>query len=427
MPVFFKSIPAALTAAALLSAPAYTAAAETTAAIPRPAFPATIPQGMTVDAKLAAGLHFAAPKANLDILPMPTAEPTEITIMGEAAATEEQMLSYLLHRNPKPKLTGTPEELVHAYYEEAEHEGVCADVALAQAFKETGFFAYGGDVDWKQNNFCGLGATGGGAKGLSFPNIRTGARAHIQHLLAYSRTERPRVAIVDPRYDLIRTNRPDIYGQLTRWTQLNGVWAVPGKNYGQEILMIRDAAHAPDGSDAALRAANAHLMQAGDADNYIYRGLVYLHRADYAEALADFTAAQKRNTKRSEPYLGIALAHTGAGNVKEAHRAYEVYLKISPDDAATLHNYGLTLLAENSPAKAVAPLRDAIRRAPQNADSYSALAVALIHTKDYAGAWKALTDGAAIAPTNTDILINQILLQACLKDADDKKHGKKKK
>ena len=425
MPVFFKSIPAALAAAALLAAPAYTAAAETTAAIPRPAFPSSIPQGMSVDAKLAAGLQFALPAANPDILRMPLPDPTEVTIAGEAAATEEQMLAYLLRRNPQPKLTGTPEELVRAYYEEAEHEGVRADVALAQAFKETGFFAYGGDVDWKQNNFCGLGATGNGVKGLSFPDIRTGARAHIQHLLAYSRTERPRVAIVDPRYDLIRTNRPDIYGQLTRWTQLNGVWAVPGKNYGQELLMIRDAAHAPDGSDAALRAANAHIMQAADADGYIYRGLVYLHRSAYDEALADFTAAQKRNTKRSEPYLGIALAHTGAGNIKEARRAYEVYLKTSPDDAAALHNYGLMLLAENNAAKAVTPLRDAIRRAPQNADSYSALAVALIHTKDYEGAWSTLADGAAIAPANTDILINQILLQACLKDAD-RNHGKKK-
>lgn len=421
MPVFFKFMPAALAAAALLSAPAYTAAAETTNAIPRPAIPSSIPQGMTVDVKLAAGLHFVLPAANPDILRMPPPDPTEITIAGEAMATEEQMLAYLLRRNPKPKLTGTPEELVHAYYEESEHEGVRADVALAQAFKETGFFAYGGDVDWKQNNFCGLGATGNGAKGLSFPDIRTGARAHIQHLLAYSRTERPRVAIVDPRYDLIRTNRPDIYGQLTRWTQLNGVWAVPGKNYGQEILMIRDAAHAPDGSDAALHAANAHLMQAADADGYIYRGLVYLHRNAYDEALADFTAAQKRNTKRTEPYLGIALTHAGAGNVKEARRAYEVYLKLVPDDAAALHNYGLALLAENNAAKAVTPLRDAIRRAPTNAASYSALAVALIQTKDYAGAWSTLADGAAIAPANTDILINQILLQACLKDVGNKK------
>ena len=422
-----KKIPAILSASALLCiAPIHAAPPpDPGPMILRPTFPDTIPQGTTVDATLAAEIHFALPAANLDILKMPTTEPTEVTIAGEATATEEQMLAYLLRRNPNPKLTGTPEELVHAYYEEAEHEGVRADVALAQALKETGCFAYGGDVDWKQNNFCGLGATGGGVKGLSFPDMRTGARAHIQHLLAYSRKERPTNPVVDPRYDLIRRNRPDIYGQLTRWTDLNGVWAVPGRNYGQEILIIRDAARAPDGSDASLRAANAHIMQAGDADNYIYRGLVYLHRGSYAEALDDFKAAHKRNTKRTEPYLGIALAHAGAGNVKEARRAYEVYLKVAPDDAAALYNYGLTLLAENSPAKAVAPLRDAIRRAPQNADSYSALAVALIRTKDYTGAWKALADGAAIAPTNIDILVNQILLQACLKDAGGERHKKK--
>ena len=420
-----RNTAAACAAAILLCAPSLTGAAETTVPIPRPAFPVTIPQGMTVDAKLAAALPFISPAADSDILPLPVPAPASVTIAGEATATEEQMLAYLLRRNPKPKLTGTPEELVHAYYEEAEHEGVRPDLALAQAFKETGFFAYGGDVDWRQNNFCGLGATGNGAKGLSFPDIRTGARAHIQHLLAYSRKERPTKPIVDPRYDLIRTNRPDIYGRLTRWTDLNGVWAVPGKNYGQEIIVIRDRARQPDGSDVSLHAANAHIMQAGDADGYIYRGLVYLHRSAYAEALDDFTAAQKRNTKRTEPYLGIALAHAGAGNIKEARRAYEVYLKIAPDDAAALHNYGLVLLAENNPAKAAAALRDAIRRAPTNANSYSALAVALIRTKDYTGAWNTLADGAAIAPANTDILINQILMQACLKDVGDKKHKKK--
>lgn len=47
-------------------------------------------------------------------------------------------------------------------------------------------------------------------------------------------------------------------------------------------------------------------MQAGDADGYIYRGLVYLHRSAYAEALDDFTAAQKRNTKRTEPPTSVS-------------------------------------------------------------------------------------------------------------------------
>lgn len=88
-----------------------------------------------------------------------------------------------------------------------------------------------------------------------------------------------------------------------------------------------------------------------------------------------------------------------AVNIKETRRAYEVYLKIAPDDAAALHNYGLVLLAENNPAKAnAAPLRDAIHRAPTNANSYSALAVALIRTKDYTGAWNTLANGAYPSP-----------------------------
>ena len=84
---------------------------------------------MTVDAKLAAALPFISPAADPDILPLPVPAPASVTIAGEATATEEQMLAYLLRRNPKPKLTGTPEELVHAYYEEAEHEGVRPDLA----------------------------------------------------------------------------------------------------------------------------------------------------------------------------------------------------------------------------------------------------------------------------------------------------------
>ena len=422
--MFLKSIPAALSAMVFLCpAPAHATVPD--AAIPRPAFPAGIPQGMTVDETLAARLRFALPAQDLEALSMPVPNPTQVTIAGEASATEEQMLTYLLRRNPKPKLTCTPAELVHAYYEEAEREGVCPDLALAQAFKETGCFAYGGDVDWQQNNFCGLGATGGGAKGLSFPTMQMGVRAHIQHLLAYSSPKMPTVPLVDPRYDLIRRNRPDIYGKLTHWTQLNGVWAVPGKNYGQEILIIRDAARAPDGSDAALRAANARLMQAGDAEGYIYRGLVYLHRRAYAEARADFIAARKRDAKRPEPQLGIALTYAASGDGKKARRAYEAYLRLCPDDAAALYNYGL-LLIPSSPDQAAAAFRQSLLHAPQRADTYSALAVALIHARDYTGAWSVLADGAAAAPANTDILINQILLQACLKEFGKKETAKKK-
>ena len=145
-------------------------------------------------------------------------------------------MRYLLEHNPYPNLAVTAEEIVAYYYEEGAREGIRPDVAFAQALKETGFFRYGGDVVPEQNNYCGLGTTGGGVKGEFFATPQMGVRAHIQHLLAYSSTRRPLTPIIDPRYDVVR----NAYGDriLSNWQDLNGRWAVPGRYYGQEILSM---------------------------------------------------------------------------------------------------------------------------------------------------------------------------------------------
>ena len=160
----------------------------------------------------------------------------DTSIIGTPMATQEQCVNYLLEHNPYPNLEVTPEEIVAYYYEEGAREGIRPDVAFAQALKETGFFRYGGDVIPEQNNYCGLGTTGGGVKGEFFATAQMGVRAHIQHLLAYSSTRRPLTPIIDPRYDIVR----NAYGSntLENWQDLNGRWAVPGKYYGQEILSM---------------------------------------------------------------------------------------------------------------------------------------------------------------------------------------------
>ena len=160
----------------------------------------------------------------------------DTSISGTPMATQEQCVKYLLKNNPYPNLEVTAEEIVAYYYEEGTREGIRPDVAFAQALKETGFFRYGGDVIPEQNNYCGLGTTGGGVKGEFFATAQMGVRAHIQHLLAYSSTRRPVTPIIDPRYDIVR----NAYGSRTlgNWQDLNGRWAVPGKYYGQEILSM---------------------------------------------------------------------------------------------------------------------------------------------------------------------------------------------
>ena len=158
----------------------------------------------------------------------------KISIYGESELTKKQAVAYIKQTNPKVRLDCSVEELVDLYWQEAEREGVRPDLALAQSLVETGTYAYGGDVHHKQNNFCGLGTTGGGVKGASFKTPELGVRAHIQHLLAYTQKKRPQTKIVDPRYELAHNIRLE-RGMVDTWYGLNGTWAM-GSLYCEKIM-----------------------------------------------------------------------------------------------------------------------------------------------------------------------------------------------
>ncbi len=157
-----------------------------------------------------------------------------ISIFGEAEASKKQAVALIKQNNPKVRLACSVEKLVDLYWQEAEREGVRPDLALAQSLVETGTYAYGGDVHHNQNNFCGLGTTGGGVKGATFKTPELGVRAHIQHLLAYTQKKRPKTAIVDPRYELAHNIRME-RGMVDTWYGLNGTWAM-GSLYCEKIM-----------------------------------------------------------------------------------------------------------------------------------------------------------------------------------------------
>lgn len=157
-----------------------------------------------------------------------------ISIYGEAEATKKQAVALIKQNNPKVRLACNVEELVDLYWQEAEREGVRPDLALSQSLVETGTYAYGGDVQHNQNNFCGLGTTGGGVKGATFKTPELGVRAHIQHLLAYTQKKRPQTKIVDPRYELAHNIRME-RGMVDTWYGLNGTWAM-GSLYCEKIM-----------------------------------------------------------------------------------------------------------------------------------------------------------------------------------------------
>ena len=422
-------------AACLLTAPVCTAApARAAAAAPAAALPADIAQRpiagnvtiarpdfgrelpAEVNKKLISEVTFRlAPAYDLPLLP-DEAAPETVTILGPAEATQEQMAAFIRRRNPQPKLACTVEEIVRYYYAEAGREGIRPDVALCQALKETGFFAYGGDVLPAQNNFCGLGTTGGGVRGAQFATPELGVRAHIQHLLAYASSEPPAAPIIDPRYDLIVREHPDIHGRITRWTGLNGVWAVPGKTYGQDILRLWAAAKAPDGSDASLAAALAKVKNApDDAASYLYRGIVYEKRGLLEDAGADFTEALRLAPGELTPLYDLALLKTRTGEDKDALALYGTLLDAHPDFFPAAYNRGLLALKMNRPKDAKDDFRRALSANPQSAPAQNALAICELRLKDYSAAWASLERAAQINNADFDVLANQIIFAACLK------------
>ncbi|MBQ7499002.1 MAG: tetratricopeptide repeat protein [Selenomonas sp.] len=378
----------------------------------RPVFPEKMPG--KANQKAIKAVHFLLAPAYAEPLTETAAQASSITILGQAEATQEQMVAFIKKRNPSPKLTCSVEEIVSNYYKEAGREGIRPDVALCQALKETGFFAYGGDVLPSQNNYCGLGATGNKVKGAAFPTAAIGVRAHIQHLLAYTSTKRPQEKIVDPRYELLIQSRPDLYGKIKYWTGLNGNWAVPGTTYGEDILNLWQQAQAPDGSDTSMRAAEQKLKASKDASAYVYRGIVYSKRGETDKAMADFTSALRHAPKSTAARYNLALMETQQGREKDALKTYNQLIKDTPTLPQAWYNRGLLLLKANKHKEAAKDFEKVLELIPQQADACSNLALCRVAQGKYEEAWKLLHRAAEINNTNMTVLGNQYVFEACL-------------
>ncbi|WP_223700663.1 N-acetylmuramoyl-L-alanine amidase [Sutcliffiella deserti] len=162
--------------------------------------------------------------------PMPPAPPPQhgFSILGSSVIYAKEMDTFVQTIHPNAPALGELYERIGRDY------GIRGDVAFAQAIHETNYFRFTGIVKPEQNNYAGIGATGGDVTGASFATPEEGVLAHIQHLYAYaSRDPLPdKYPKVDPRFDLVTR------GSAPGWKDLNGRWAVPGSQYGQLILKI---------------------------------------------------------------------------------------------------------------------------------------------------------------------------------------------
>lgn len=324
-----------------------------------------------------------------------------VSIMGPATISQEQMVRFILSRNPNPKLNCSVEELVAAYYQEAGDEGIRPDVALCQALKETGFFNYGNDVKPMQNNYCGLGATGNKVPGYTFYTPRRGVRAHIQHLVAYATTRLPRKMLVDPRFTILVEKYPQYQGSAQYWPDLNGRWAVPGTTYGQEILKLwREARNFKGGATElenalALAAADSNnidgwnkayslaladgnypeavgsmdkVLQINDknVDAYIKRGDVFREWGYNEKALEDYNKAMSLDEYNYAALSGRAYLYAVMQKNKKAIKDYDKMLNMYPNDTIALYNHGCLMADERKYHEAVDDLEMLLTLEPDN-------------------------------------------------------------
>ena len=176
------------------------------------------------------------------IMSAPTASRAEI-IDAMEEAWDEVGYSY-----PSALSAGgaqTIRDFASVVYDEAVAEGVSPELVFVQAMKETGWLRFGGDVSVNQYNFSGIGAVGGGAKGATFPDVRTGIRAQVQHLRAYAdnsvTTASLANTVVDPRFTYVRKGAAPVVEYLGIQENPNHTGWAAAKNYGYDLVSMMKA------------------------------------------------------------------------------------------------------------------------------------------------------------------------------------------
>ncbi|MBS0242339.1 MAG: glucosaminidase domain-containing protein [Proteobacteria bacterium] len=158
-----------------------------------------------------------------------------------ACVTPARLMRFLGDRNP-----GLPAKFrnIASYYKQhGERLGVRWDYAFFQMVVETNYLLFRnehgrGDVSPSQNNFAGIGTTGGGVPGDSFPDVSTGVLGQMQHLVAYSGEH-----VQSPVAPRTREKQDDIIAQSRRlrravtFRDLAGRWAAD-KKYNYSIGFV---------------------------------------------------------------------------------------------------------------------------------------------------------------------------------------------
>ena len=191
-------------------------------------------------------LVWAVPTLAMAAAPAPPTPEIRSTPKNQVprCVTPDRLMAFLKTRNASldPRFS----DIAEWYRRHGEAWRVRWDYAFYQMAIETNFLTYRrgdgrmGDVNPRQNNFAGIGTTGGGVPGDGYADVGTGVLAQIQHLVAYSGEK-----LAEPVAPRTRLKQDDIVevsrklNRPVRFADLAGRWAVD-RNYGRSIEWVAE-------------------------------------------------------------------------------------------------------------------------------------------------------------------------------------------
>lgn len=270
-----------------------------------------------------------------------------------ACVTPARLMAHVRERTPK--LDARFADIASYYKRHGEALRVRWDYAFYQMLIETNYLSYKtgagrwGDVNPKQNNFAGIGTTGGGVPGDSFKDVSTGVLGQLQHLVAYSgerianpvapRTQEKQDEIIEKS---LKLRRP------VRFADLSRRWAVDWR-YGRSIEYV------------AQRYRKANCNEDGTA---LHASPDPAEDAPMRAPVREAAAGQRRplvprlgeRAATTEPAQSITEAATGCG-IWSASYGGSVALLIRSMTGATTNYTVLQVDADEEAAQADAFMR----------------------------------------------------------------------
>jgi N-acetylmuramoyl-L-alanine amidase len=138
------------------------------------------------------------------------------SILGPSTLTAAQIEKWWTAqgKGQPARLAAPINDVIAAYVNEGDKEGVRGDLAFAQAILETGWFT---NNDTSINNYAGIGHYDNAPSGFAFPSPAVGVRAQIQLLKKFALGNDAPMASPDVS--------PNAGAHATTWAQLATRWA----------------------------------------------------------------------------------------------------------------------------------------------------------------------------------------------------------